>query len=765
MYDMDEKDGRILLKSPRQLGDYANYLLNDTYHVKVSETLQGASKVLRPMFRPRNILAGFKQFYLRFPDGYVWNVNQDLKPERMATYELVHDLHETTLYTSLRGLDVVIRVFVLPRTMAEVWEITLTNQTQQAMDIALFSAFDLENAGVMEGKACYDPTLDGIISHTFPYHVSYDEKNFLERSIPSYVVVYPTKKARSYECSLETFYGTNVRAGIDPRSVVLNRCSNQGETGPKTAAVFHHEWNLASKDSKRMSIVIGAFHSEKAIKETRAGWNEVQLAEKYRETASFWKAQKEALSIETPHRSFDHMINGWFKKQLYNMSVNQRMSAHYPIRNVLQDAMGYALFDPAFAYDTLVRILETQHQDGSIWQWQHEKGTGPNGLGRLHHSDGPIWLVLTGLSILEQNGTSGLLEESVPYQDQGTDTIQGHFIKAIESMGDNVGEHGLCLMLDGDWTDPINGVGRHQKGESTWNTLATIHVIERFLPYVSDEADRAKLETISKRLAASIRKHAFRDDYLCAGFDDEGKPFGDASNRYGKTFLNVHTWALMTTIFSKEEKERIEQRIEALQTPIGPVLLAPAYETYDEQVGRISLKKPGTTENGSIYNHAVLFKAYAEALNGKTKRAFQTILDVLPDNPKNPNRDWQLPIYMPNYYFGGIESPQFGRSSRHNSTGTTAWIYTVFVEYVLGIRATFHGLVVSDVASLGFDLRFKRKYLEATYVFEIVCGQRFNVNLDGKTLRDGHLPYEANRTYHIKIERRKDDVDTKNDGK
>lgn len=760
MYDMYEKDGRIFIGSPRQLGDYANDLLNDTYHVRVSETLQGASKALRPKFRPRNILTGFKQFYIRFDDGYVWNVNQHLKPEKTAFYELVHDLHETTLHTSFRGLDVVMSISLLPGRMAEVWKIGMTNQTEEAMDFSLFSAFDLEHAGVMEGKATYDPQLGCIVSHTFPYHVSYDEKNFLERSIPSRIVVYPTEKIKSWECSMEAFYGTNVRAGIDPRSVTLNRCSNQGETGPKTAAILHHEWNLVSKDSKRMSIVIEAFHTEEAIKESLSDYDDAYLEEQYAQTASFWQTQKDALVIETPHRSFDHMINGWFKRQLYNMSVNQRMSAHYPIRNVLQDAMGYALFDPVFAYERFLGILRTQNQDGSIKQWQHEKGTGPNGLGRLQHSDGPIWLVLTGLIILEENGDRNRLLEQVPYADQGTDTILGHFIKAIQSMADNVGHHGLCLMLDGDWTDPINGVGRHRKGESTWNTLATIHVIERFLPYVKDERDRTKLETIYKRLAEAIRKHAFMKDYVRAGFDDDGKPFGDASNTYGKTFLNVHTWALMTKVFSEDEKKRIETRIETLMTPIGPVLLAPAYETYDEQVGRISLKKPGTTENGSIYNHAVLFKAYAEALNGKPKQAFQTILDVLPNNPKNPNRDWQLPIYMPNYYYGLVASPQFGRSSRHNSTGTTAWIYTVLVEYVLGIRATFDGLIITDVPSIGFDLRLKRRYRKAVYDFEIVDGKRFKVTLDKKTLSDGVLPYEDNRTYHIRIERRNEHVDT-----
>ncbi len=33
----------------------------------------------------------------------------------------------------------------------------------------------------------------------------------------------------------------------------------------------------------------------------------------------------------------------------------------------------------------------------------------------------------------------------------------------------------------------------------------------------------------------------------------------------------------------------------------------------------------------------------------------------------------QVPIFNPNYYFGLKDSPQFGRSSAENRTGSSAW--------------------------------------------------------------------------------------------
>lgn len=51
------------------------------------------------------------------------------------------------------------------------------------------------------------------------------------------------------------------------------------------------------------------------------------------------------------------------------------------------------------------------------------------------------------------------------------DTVLEHLKQAVRYMYSQVGTHGLCLFLDGDWTDPINGAGRGGKGESVWNSM------------------------------------------------------------------------------------------------------------------------------------------------------------------------------------------------------------------------------------------------------------------------------------------------------
>lgn len=753
MSQLDLTTGHITIDSPNILGDHANLLLNDRYVLRVGETLQGPSKVLEPAFRPRNHIPGSRQFFIRFEDGFVWNINQESISHKEATFKVIHDLHQTTLETQLRGLGVTIRVFVPPVSTSEIWTIDLVNQTNTLLVVDLFTSIDFEHGGVMESHAAYDKKAKAIINHTFPYHVSYDDKGWLERTIPALTYMYASVAPKSYGTSKERFMGTN-RRGRVPKAITLNTCDNIPTTAVQTAGIMQHQMVLSSHQKTHLHLVIGVALEKDAITKHLSGITDAFVEARLCDAKAFTDGLRQSLLIETPDKAFDHKFNGWFKKQLYNMSVNNRMSAHYPIRNVLQDAMGYALLDPEAALQKLIAVLETQTIDGFIQQWQHVKGTGPNGLARLTHSDGPIWLVLTGVAIIEQTGDATTFEEKVSYKDAEPEPIRNHFIRAIQHMAQATGPHGLCLMKDGDWTDPINGIGREGYGESTWNTLSTIVAIDRMMPYIEDESEIERLKTMKERLTSAIRQHAITKTHVIAGYDDYGHPFGDDSNIAGKRYLNVHTWALMTDMLTDQERLMIQNVIKEMDTPLGPVLIDPPYMDYDPMVGRISLKKAGTTENGSIYNHAVMFKAYAESVSGDPDAALSTILSIMPDHKDNPNRHLQIPSYMPNYAFGLKDSPDFGRSSGHDSTGTTAWIYWVLVESILGIRASTKGLEILDIPATRWPIiRLIRQFKGTTYTVLIRHSDRFAVTVDGIPQQLPVLPYQKT-TCHVVVERR-----------
>ena len=93
-----------------------------------------------------------------------------------------------------------------------------------------------------------------------------------------------------------------------------------------------------------------------------------------------------------------------------------------------------------------------------------------------------------------------------------------------------------------------------------------------------------------------------------------------------------------------------------------------------------------------MYCHATMFKALADCISGDRGAAFDAVRRTLPTNPDNPpEKNLQLPLYVPNYYFG-IKNENYGKSSCYYSTGTTAWLLWVTVKHILGIKTTVDGI-------------------------------------------------------------------------
>ena len=100
-------------------------------------------------------------------------------------------------------------------------------------------------------------------------------------------------------------------------------------------------------------------------------------------------------------------------------------------------------------------------------------------------------------------------------------------------------------------------------------------------------------------------------------------------------------------------------------------MLAPSYTTMVDDIGRITQKHPGVSENGSVYNHAAIFYIYALYQDQQNNLAFE-----LP-SLDTANITGQLPVFVPNYYRGAFHQlpHQAGRSSHLFNTGTVSWLY------------------------------------------------------------------------------------------
>jgi cellobiose phosphorylase len=759
-YGYFRNQGReYVITTPRTPARWFNYLFNDTYYMEVSQTGQGDSISFHP--HNRTISRGFRYFYLKDQEtGEAWSpLYQPLKTEPEA-YECIHSLGSTEIRSVSQEIASSIHVFVPRAGQQEIWTVTLTNTGVKPRSLSLFTAFSLENGGVMGSKCQFDQESQILSSYSFPYHVTYGQKAGCDDHT-NVVYVYPDYPADSYDCSQRAFFGGDDIYEL-PAAVQKGHCSGRQAEAENPLGALQQIMTLQPGEQAVRHFVAGCASSLEEIRSSKAELAVKGYAVLLQEAEDYWEGITGMFRVETPDADVNAFMNIWLKKQIVMQTRTNRMSSYCPVRNQLQDALGYALVDPAGAAEYMISVLQGQERSGFIQQWIMTDGSPPKNLCLLKHTDGPVWLVICMTALLNQCGDPELLLRQVGFKGSSDSaTIYQHLLLAVDYMAGETGAHGLCLMGDGDWNDPINGPGRLGRGESAWNTMALVYAIQALLPFcgqLGDKENAEHLNTLAGRLADTVNRTCWDGAWYVAGFDDDGTPFGTAQDEEGQLFLNTQTWAIMSGIAGGERLEQCLAAIESLDTPFGPRLLEPPFSGWNPKWGRISLKLAGTTENGSVYCHASMFKAFADCIAGRGSEAWQTISRTLPTNPDNPpEENGQVPIFVPNYYFGLADSPNYGKSSHHVSTGTVGWMLWTTLEYALGIRATAHGLVIDPCIPAEWpEYIVERKYRSASYRIHVLNPARISrgtvkVTVDGEAWADATLPYEAGREYRVTV--------------
>ena len=464
---------------------------------------------------------------------------------------------------------------------------------------------------------------------------------------------------------------------------------------------LHHRFEMASGMSVDLGICYGVESDEAAVIDLHHRYSTAQDFDRALDIVSaYYDSVCSNLHIETPDQALNGFVNNWLPKQIVFQSRKNRLSNSFPIRNQLQDCMGYSLLDPASATRLLLTRFPLQRADGYLRQWWSEGDLDDHLLCGMDFKDAGVWLILCTTIVAYQNGSLGLMDEQMPFHDSDDSaTVFEHLMRAARYLADQRGRHGLCLFGDGDWTDPINGPGRKGAGESTWTTCAlgaAVQMLREVAVALEKQKEAAWLKDLDASLGQAIYDHGWNGSWFVAGFDEDGKAFGTPDDNEGRIFLNSQTWAIIAGYVSEDRLTQTVEAIRLMETQAGTLLSWPQFTKWNPTWGRISLKHAGTTENGSIYCHASMFKAYAECSLGNGNEAIREILRTLPTNPDNPpSRNRQAPIFVPNYYFGLLDSPEFGVSSRNHHTGTAPWMLWVIIEHILGIRATPDGLTIN----------------------------------------------------------------------
>ncbi|HUT36919.1 MAG TPA: hypothetical protein VNE39_25780 [Planctomycetota bacterium] len=681
--------------------------------------------------------------------------------ERYRGFACRQGLDTFELRAAREGLACRLDVFVHDELPLEVWQVTLANRRRRPRDLSWFPRL----------RVCLDSypayyfvprvVCEGIVEEGALVFLNHDQGN----KHPRAAFLASATPFDGFDMMGEVFDGGPARAPI-PAAVRRGACFNSLGLQPYDGLVAAAQFNahLEAGESRTWTLVygkcpIGAEERKEFLgRVRREALDGVEECRK--RLAATWRRKVLANAVRTPDAALDRYFNVWSKLQARNQSRYVRALDKVGYRDILQDLLGICDFEAPYVRAQLATALRYQFPDGRAVR-QYEKFPG-GGHDLRMYQDSPSWIPDLLVRYLKETGDFAFLDEEVPFLDPNvlggtgfqpvghrqdacatSGTVYDHACRAVRSLSDNTGFHGLCSIGYGDWNDAISAIGG-EKGVSVWLSCACVHaarLMAELAAHTGREADAAEFARIADTMTQRINAHAWDGAWYIYAINGQGVPIGSRENAEGKIHLNVNTWALFTGVAAAAgREEQVWQAIERLATPVGHLLLKPSYTRPSRPlVGRIADQLPGMFENGSIYTHGESFFLYALVCAGKADRWYEEIQKTLPCNLV-PDISTTPPHQQSNF-FVGPDHPAYGTNLFSNFTGSLAW-YRRSIERVIGLIPEFDGLRIAPRPPRCWDhYRVTRTFRGVQLLVDVRRGGAPRVLLDGRPC-PGLIPAE-----------------------
>lgn len=753
-YQWRESGKTIVVDSPLTLPKASGYLWNQQMLIQMNCRGYASAMYMQPEpskyskgpnVEATTFLQPEQPFYTEHPGrffyvkdeatGDVYSLPYEPMRKPLDKFEFSAGLHELAWTFEFSEIQVQLTLSLTEDMCVELWQIELTDLSGKERNLSVYPCFTVGYMSWMNQSADFYSELNALVaSSVTPYQKVEDyEKN---KHLKDKTFLFSNASPTSWCCSFSDFVGEGGLQNPDllNQSQLLGRQVNY-ET---PIAAMQFQFLLKPLKNKTFKFVFGPAHDLdeiNLIKSKTLGSGFEQLIKDYQTS----QAQSSWPEISTPDAELNHVLNTWLPRQVQYLADLNRLSTDPQTRNYLQDALGVMYLQPETTRERILFAIAQQGIDGEM----------PDGIllhqdaelkyiNQVPHADHSVWLLLALLAYLRFTNDKQLLSEMVPFhQSAKIASVAEHAELALESLLDNTDERGLSYIEQGDWCDPMNMVGHKGQGVSAWLTMATAVALESYLEIAEDyclEPNPVQLREYQNTLEimrCAIRQHFKVGDWFARGITDDGRTFGIEQDSEGKMFLNPQSWALLASVVKDEEIQTLISKVnQHLLTPHGMQMLEPCYTAMVEDIGRVTQKSPGVAENGSVYNHAAAFYAYALFLQQRPEQGLDVLMRMMALDENGGGYD-QLPNFIPNYYRGAYHQfPDYaGRSSHLINTGTCAWVYRCFIEELCGIQGRAERVKIvpklpSDWPELNANVTIRGVSIELSVVRDTNCKVR-----------------------------------------
>lgn len=516
-----------------------------------------------------------------------------------------------------------------------------------------------------------------------------------------------------FTCDREEFIGLDGSLA-NPKAMCKKNLSGKVGAGYDPCIAISFKVEIKPREETSIVLGLGQAMSKEEVMRLREDYVSVDKAIlELNNVKEMWHGLTTHISVTTPDKSMDIMLNSWLLYQVISCRLWARAAFYqsggaFGFRDQLQDVMAVCHVEPEVTRRQILLHASRQFIEGDVQHWWHE----PDGKGiRTRYSDDLLWLPYVTCDYIDITGDYKILDEEIgflesPVLRQGEDeryevptlakekaTLFEHCIRTIE-LGLRVGENGIPLMGSGDWNDGMNTVGNKGKGESVWLGWFVYAVVQRFkalCEYKGENELAQRYNEASINIVNSIEDNAWDGNWYRRAYFDDGTPLGSKQNSECTIDSISQSWAAIT---GAGKKERVLEALHSVEQHLvnnddGIIkLLTPAFDKSDLHPGYIKSYLPGVRENGGQYTHAATWTIMAFAKMCMGDRAWELFNMVNPINHANTWLECQKYKVEPYVISADVYAvpPHNGRGGWSWYTGAAGWFYRVGIEHILGLK-------------------------------------------------------------------------------